>query len=229
MLNASPPKAPLLGRLIAWDPVQKREAWHIEYKAPWNGGTLTTAGNLVFQGTADGRFIAYDATSGKTLWETPTGTGVVAAPATYMVDGVQYLSIAVGWGGVFGIWDRVTELRTPGTVYTFAIGGKAKLPEFVKYQVENLLEGVTYDPKDVPEGTALYVAACAPCHAVPGVDNGGNVRNLGFVRKDEIVNLKDIVFNGPFKFTGKLKDEDVVKIQSRAPLTRCVRKSDVAL
>ena len=220
MLNATPPKAPLLGRLIAWDPVQKKEAWHVEYKAPWNGGTLTTAGNLVFQGTADGRFIAYDATSGKTLWETPTGTGVVAAPATYMVDGVQYLSIAVGWGGVFGIWDRVTELRTPGTVYTFAIGGKAKLPEFVKYQVENLLEGVPYDPKDVPEGTALYVAACAPCHAVPGVDNGGNVRNLGFVPKEEIVNLKDIVFNGPFKdrgmpdFTGKLKDEDVVKIQA---------------
>ena len=220
MLNATPPKAPLLGRLIAWDPVQKKEAWHIEYNAPWNGGTLTTAGNLVFQGTADGRFIAYDATSGKTLWETPTGTGVVAAPATYMVGGVQYLSIAVGWGGVFGIWDRVTELRTPGTVYTFAIGGKAKLPEFVKYQVENLLEGVPYDPKDVPEGTALYVAACAPCHAVPGVDNGGNVRNLGFVPKEEIVNLKDIVFNGPFKdrgmpdFTGKLKDEDVVKIQA---------------
>jgi quinohemoprotein ethanol dehydrogenase len=220
MLNATPPKAPLFGRLIAWDPVQKKEAWHVDYKAPWNGGTLTTAGNLVFQGTADGRFIAYDATSGKSLWETPTGTGVVAAPATYIVDGVQYVSIAVGWGGVFGIWDRATEFRSPGTVYTFAIGGKAKLPEFVKYQTENLLQGVPYDPKDVPEGTAIYVTACAPCHAVPGVDNGGNVRNLGFVPKDEIVNLKDIVFNGPFKdrgmpdFTGRLKDEDVVKIQA---------------
>jgi quinohemoprotein ethanol dehydrogenase len=220
MLNATPPKAPIFGKLIAWDPAPKKEVWHVEYKAPWNGGTLTTAGNLVFQGTADGRFIAYDATTGKSLWETPAGTGVVAAPATYMVDGVQYLSIAVGWGGVFGIWDRATELRSPGTVYTFAIGGKAKLPEFVKYQTENLLEGVPYDPKDVPEGTALYVAACASCHGVPGVDNGGNVRNLGFVPKDEIVNLKDIVFNGVFKdsgmpdFTGKLKDEDVVKIQA---------------
>jgi quinohemoprotein ethanol dehydrogenase len=220
MLNATPPKAPIFGKLIAWDPAQKKEVWHVEYKAPWNGGTLTTAGNLVFLGTADGRFIAYDATTGKSLWETPAGTGVVAAPATYMVDGVQYLSIAVGWGGVFGIWDRATELRSPGTVYTFAIGGKAKLPEFVKYQTENLLEGVPYDPKDVPEGTALYVAACASCHGVPGVDNDGNVRNLGFVPKDEIVNLKDIVFNGVFKdsgmpdFTGKLKHEDVVKIQA---------------
>jgi quinohemoprotein ethanol dehydrogenase len=165
MLNATPPKAPIFGKLIAWDPAQKKEVWHVEYKAPWNGGTLTTAGNLVFQGTADGRFTAYDATTGKSLWETPAGTGVVAAPATYMVDGVQYLSIAVGWGGVFGIWDRATELRSPGTFYTFAIGGKAKLPEFVKYQTENLLEGVPYDPKDVPEGTRFTSQLARPATA----------------------------------------------------------------
>jgi quinohemoprotein ethanol dehydrogenase len=119
-----------------------------------------------------------------------------------MIDGKQYVSVAVGWGGVFGIADRASPNRSPGTVYTFALGGKAPLPEFVKYQVENLLEGVPYDPKDVPEGTALYVAACATCHGVPGVDNGGNVRNLGFVPKEEIANLKDIVFNGPFKERG---------------------------
>jgi quinohemoprotein ethanol dehydrogenase len=220
VLNGVPPKAPAYGRLLAWDPVNQKEAWRVEYPAPWNGGTLTTAGNLVFQGTADGRFVAYDATSGKSLWETPTGTGVVAAAATYMLDGVQYVSVAVGWGGVFGIADRATELRSPGTVYTFALGGKAKLPEFVKYQTENLLEGVPYDPKQYDEGTALYVVACATCHGVPGVDNGGNVRNLGFVPKEEIVNLKDIVFNGPFRdrgmpdFTGKLKEEDIPKIQA---------------
>src|SRR5262249_30269797 len=148
---------------------------------PWNGGTLTTAGNLVFQGTADGRFVAYDAKTGKTLWETPTGTGVVSAAATYMIDNVQYVSIAVGWGAVYGIAERATQRRLPGTVYTFALNGKAPLPEFVKYQTEGLLKGVAYDPKDVPEGTALYVAACATCHGVPGVDKGGNVRNLGYV------------------------------------------------
>ncbi|MGZ2852871.1 outer membrane protein assembly factor BamB family protein, partial [Pseudomonas aeruginosa] len=90
-----------------------------EYPSPWNGGTLTTAGNLVFQGTADGRFVAYDAKTGKTLWETPTGTGVVAAASTYMLDGVQYVSIAVGWGGVYGMAQRATERQNPGTVYTF--------------------------------------------------------------------------------------------------------------
>ncbi|HEY2884315.1 MAG TPA: PQQ-binding-like beta-propeller repeat protein, partial [Rhizomicrobium sp.] len=220
ILNGTPPKAPAFGRLLAWDPVKQKEAWRVDYPAPWNGGTLTTAGNLVFQGTADGRFVAYDATTGKSLWETPTGTGVVAAASTYMLDGVQYVSVAVGWGGVFGIADRATELRSPGTVYTFALGGKAKPPEFVKYQTENLLEGVPYDKAHYDEGTAIYVVACATCHGVPGVDNGGNVRNLGFVPKEEIINLKDIVFNGPFKdrgmpdFTGKLKDEDIPKLQA---------------
>ena len=63
---------------------------------PSRGGTLTTAGNLVFQGTADGRFIAYNATTGEKLWDSPTGTGVVAAASTYMVDGKQYVAVVVG-------------------------------------------------------------------------------------------------------------------------------------
>ena len=133
-INAEPPKSKPFGRLIAWDPVQQKEVWRQEHVAPWNGGTLTTAGNLVFQGSADGRFIAYNAKTGAKLWETPTGTGVVAAPSTYVVDGKQYVSIAVGWGGVYGLSQRATEREGPGTVYTFAVGGKAKLPEFAKYQ-----------------------------------------------------------------------------------------------
>lgn len=219
-LNAVPPKNLPFGRLIAWDPVKQKEAWRAEYIAPWNGGTLTTAGNLVFQGSADGRFIAYNAKTGEKLWETPVGTGVVAAPATYMVDGVQYVSVAVGWGGVFGITQRATDREAPGTVYTFAIGGKEPLPAFTKYQIGNLLTGVKYDPKDVPDGTAIYVSACAACHGVPGVDKGGNVPNLGYVSTETIANLKDIVFNGPFKdkgmpdFTGKLTEAEVVKIQA---------------
>src|SRR3982075_1128022 len=220
VLNGEPPKAPAFGRLLAWDPVKQKEAWRAEYVAPWNGGTLTTAGNLVFQGTADGRFIAYNATSGEKLWETPTGTGVVAAASTYMIDGKQYVSVAVGWGGVFGIAVRATELQSPGTIYTFAVDGKAPLPNFVKYQTEGLLAGVKYDPKDVPDGTAIYVAACATCHGVPGVDKGGNVRNLGYVSTETITNLKDFVFKGPFRdqgmpdFSGKLTEADVVKIQA---------------
>ena len=90
----------------------------------------------------------------------------------------------------------------------------------MKYQTEGLLKGVKYDPKDVEEGTAIYVAACAACHSVPGVDNGGNIRNLGYVGAETITNLKDIVFKGPFRdrgmpdFTGKLKEADIPKLQA---------------
>jgi len=100
------------------------------------------------------------------------------------------------------------------------VGGKAPLPDFTKYQIGNLLKGVKYDPKDVPDGTAIYVSACAACHGVPGVDKGGNVPNLGYSATETIGNLKDIVFNGPFKdkgmpdFTGKLTEADVTKIQA---------------
>lgn len=218
--NVEPPKSKPFGRLIAWDPVQQKEVWRQEHVSPWNGGTLTTAGNLVFQGTADGRFIAYNAKTGEKLWETATGTGVVAGPATYLVDGKQYVSVAVGWGGVYGLFQRATDRQGPGTVYTFAIGGTAKAPDFVAYQQGALLAGVKYDPAHVKEGTMLYVSNCAFCHGVPGVDRGGNIKNLGYSANEIIANLDKFVFKGPGTadgmpdFTGKLTADQVEKIKA---------------
>ena len=218
--NLEPPKSKPFGRLIAWDPVAKKEAWRVEQISPWNGGTLTTAGNLVFQGTADGRFVAYNAKTGDKLWETTVGTGVVAAPSTYEVDGTQYVSVAVGWGGVYGLAQRTTEREGPGTVYTFKIGGNATPPDFSKYQIGPLVAGVKYDPAHVAEGTGLYVSNCVFCHGVPGVDRGGNIKNLGYISAEELGALDKFVFNGPFvsqgmpDFTGKLTPEQVTKIQA---------------
>lgn len=219
-INAEPPKSVPFGRLIAWDPVQQKEVWRQEHVSPWNGGTLTTAGNLVFQGTADGRVVAYDAKTGNKLWETPTGTGVVAGPATYMIDGKQYVSVAVGWGGVYGKGNRAVDRKGPGTVYTFALGGTAKAPEFVAYQQGALLQGVKYNPDDVKDGTLLYVGNCLLCHGVPAVDRGGNVKNLGYSAPETISALDKHVFNGPNvvngmpDFTGKLTAEQVEKIKA---------------
>lgn len=218
--NAEPPKSKPFGRLLAWDPVAQKAAWSVEHVSPWNGGTLTTAGNVVFQGTADGRLVAYNATSGEKLWEAPTGTGVVAAPSTYMVDGKQYVSVAVGWGGVYGLAARATERQGPGTVYTFVVGGKAKMPEFVAQRTGQLLQGVKYDPAKVEAGTMLYVANCVFCHGVPGVDRGGNIPNLGYMDASYIENLPSFVFKGPAMargmpdFTGKLSGDDVESLKA---------------
>ncbi|EIT69771.1 MULTISPECIES: PQQ-dependent dehydrogenase, methanol/ethanol family [Hydrocarboniphaga] len=219
-INAEPPKSKPFGKLIAWDPVKQKAAWTHENVAPWNGGTLVTAGNLVFQGTADARLVAYNATNGEPLWNSAMGTGVIAAPITYELDGKQYVTIAAGWGGVFGQSQRASDGSAPGTVYTFVLDGKTPLPAFTKYQLGSLVAGVAYDPKDVAEGTALYVSNCVFCHGVPGVDKGGNIPNLGYVDKAIIENLDKFVFAGPFvskgmpDFTGKLQPADVPKLKA---------------
>lgn len=218
--STSPITNRVYGRLVAWDPAAQREVWGVDHVGPWNGGTLTTAGNLVFQGTSDARFIAYNARTGKQLWESPTGTGVIAAPMTYEIDGRQYVSVAVGWGGVFGQSKRVTDRKMPGTVYTFSPGGTAKLPQFVDDQLGALVSGVTYRPEDVEAGKQLYLSNCVFCHGVPGVDKGGNIPNLGYVPAPIISNLGQIVLTGVLtergmpNFSGKLSEGDVVKIEA---------------
>lgn len=218
MLNAVAPEATPFGALVAWDPVAQREVWRQEHLSPWNGGTLATAGNLVFQGTADGRFVAYDATVGATLWQVPVGSGVVAAPSTYELDGEQYVSIAVGWGGVYGITERASERVGPGRVYTFKVGGDAEMPREVTADPIQLVSGHEFDPDIVADGAGLYVASCAVCHGVPGVNNGGNVKNLGGVDKATLDDLQDFVLTDARKelgmpnFSGKLSTDEVTAI-----------------
>ena len=87
------------GYLLAWDPVAQKEVWREQYQRPWSGGLLSTAGDLVLQGTSDGRFIAFDAASGEILWSVDTGQGIIAPPITYMIDDEQYIAVQVGYGG----------------------------------------------------------------------------------------------------------------------------------
>jgi len=220
LAGAPAPANQPFGRLMAWDPVARREVWAVELGSPWNGGTLTTAGNLVFQGTADGRFVAYNALSGEKLWESPVGTGIVAAPATYEIDGRQFVSIAAGWGGVYGQFQRSADRIGPGTVFTFALGGTATLPDFGEYPVGKLVSGVAYDSEAVPEGAGLYFSHCFLCHGSPGVNNGGNIRNLAYISAEMLRALENYVFAGPMlaqgmpDFTGKLSEDEVEKIKA---------------
>jgi len=152
------------GHLLAWDPVHQREAWRVPYGLPWNGGTLTTAGNLVFQGTADGRFVAYRADDGRTLWVDHTGTGVIAAPITYVLDGTQYVSVMAGWGGAFALAGGTAArgvAKGPGRVITWALPAAAPTEaEFQEYIAR---------PGALRDGERLYHQWCARCHGAGGV------------------------------------------------------------
>ena len=100
------------GKLIAWDPIKQKEVWNVKRPSPWNAGVLVTE-EFVFQGTAEGDLVAYDAHSGEKVWSYPLKTGIIAPPITYKVDGVQYITIPVGWGGVLGLWMKFTEQINP--------------------------------------------------------------------------------------------------------------------
>jgi len=162
------------GRLLAWDPVKQEEAWRVEHKGPWNGGVLTTAGGLLFQGTASGTLVAYRADNGAPLWEFATQTGVVAPPMTYEIDGEQYVSINVGWGGafalVFGEFVQSESLPNVSRVLTFKLGAKKQLPDV------EWAPAVSFDPpesnasaEELASGMRLYQDTCMGCHGLNAV------------------------------------------------------------
>ncbi|MCB1842151.1 MAG: PQQ-dependent dehydrogenase, methanol/ethanol family [Halioglobus sp.] len=162
------------GRLLAWDPVAQREVWRKEYRGPWNGGTLSTAGNLVFQGTADGKLVAYSADAGRELWSFPTQTGVVAPPITYSVDGEQYVSVNVGWGGafalVFGEYVQSESLPNVSRVLTFKLGADGRLPDVAwRPSVVFNPPPQTADEQTLHRGLAVYQDVCLGCHGLNAV------------------------------------------------------------
>jgi quinohemoprotein ethanol dehydrogenase len=160
---AFPPEA-ASGHLLAWDPVRQREAWRIPHGLPWNGGVLSTAGNLVFQGTADGRFVAYRADDGWPLWVDHTETGVIAAPISYAIDGVQYVSVLAGWGGAFALIGGAAArgaARGPGVLLTYALPQSAPTPE--------ALQAFVTRPGPLADGERLYHRWCARCHGAGAV------------------------------------------------------------
>jgi alcohol dehydrogenase (cytochrome c)/quinohemoprotein ethanol dehydrogenase len=158
------------GALIAWDPVAQRERWRVQYRGPWNGGVLSTAGGLVFQGSAAGDFAAFDAGSGRRLWTFPAQTGVVAAPVTYTIDGQQYVAVMAGWGGVWAIAPGILSdvsgpVRNVSRLLVFRLGGTARLPDpqpFAERALDPPADRGT--PEQIAQGTALYGRFCGVCH-----------------------------------------------------------------
>ena len=113
------------GHIAAWDPVAQKEVWRVQHDGPWNGGMLSTAGNLLLQGTAKGELVAYRADTGKRLWSAPTQSGIVAPPVSYTVNGEQYIAVMVGWGGALGLAGGVAPMegdKVGGRLLAFKLG-----------------------------------------------------------------------------------------------------------
>ena len=207
------------GKLIAWDPVLNKEVWSKVEKTTWNSGVMKTS-DLVFQGTAEGDFNAMDARTGKVIWTKNLGTGIVAPPITYLVDGVQYVTIAVGWGGVQGQSSKNTEQINPGTIYTFAIGKNAAMPVFEKQpKKEYLTLPVEVTEAQVEKGSNLFGKYCSACHTLSAGNPGGNIPNLTYTHPDIMGAFHQIVGDGIFlpkgmpKFGGRLSNEDISNIK----------------
>ncbi|MFM5930584.1 MAG: PQQ-dependent dehydrogenase, methanol/ethanol family [Novosphingobium sp.] len=168
------------GALIAWNPQTQKMQWSVPQPGPWNGGTLATAGNLVFQGDAAGAFSAYSADRGAKLWTFPVQTGAIAAPMTYAIDGEQYVAILVGWGGMYDVaMGRLAHksgaVRNISRLLVFKLGAKGSLPPVPPLGKMPLdPPAFTGTPEQVAQGAAHYARYCTVCHGDAAVAGGVN-------------------------------------------------------
>ena len=214
--------AGLKGYLLAWNPITQRMAWRAAHIGPWNGGTLATRGNLVFQGTAAGDFEAYRASDGRKLWSSPAQTGIIAAPMTYEVAGRQYVTVLAGWGGVFPLVAGALSFKSGhvvnrSRVLTFALDGKAHLPAVVETAQRAIPPPMVHvQPALVAEGARQYARRCGSCHG-DGAVSGGLVPDLRYsaaLSNDAFWNA--VVNDGALESQGMVSFKTVLDRQEQA-------------
>ena len=216
--------ASIKGRLTAWDPVNQREVWRAERPGPWNGGALSTAGNLVFEGTGYGQFEALRATTGEKLWSAPADSGVIAGPISYSTNGEQYVAILVGWGGVLPLAAGEIGLQRPRManvprMLAFKLGGKTVLPPAPEVKLPVLAPPhSTASTEKIKAGAALYQRNCSSCHGDVAVSGGvlPDLRYSGTLSSDQwfqIVLDGTLQAYGMISFSQELSKQDASAIR----------------
>jgi quinohemoprotein ethanol dehydrogenase len=168
--------------LQAWDPVTQKARWKIRTPGVVNGGTMATAGGLVFQGHVDGTFNAYDAENGTKLWTFAAGVSVLGAPISFLVDGEQY--IAVLSGPPSGSPSATLTMQAkygwryrdhPPRLLVFKLGGEGVLPPTAEPGPAVPLrdDSFSVDPKKASAGAISFLNYCMGCHGVGAVASGG--------------------------------------------------------
>ncbi|XOV89362.1 MAG: PQQ-dependent dehydrogenase, methanol/ethanol family [Pseudomonadota bacterium] len=211
------------GYVSAWDPVRQEEAWRIQHPGAWNGGMLTTAGNLIFQGTSAGEVKAYRADNGVELWRSPAQTGVIAPPVTYMVDGEQYVTWVAGWGGAYALsFGRGAEMlnqKSRGKILTYKLGGTATLPPLAPDAPIPPPPPREGTPEQIAQGAVVYSTYCGVCHGA-GVKGGGVIPDLRHMPAAKYMAFREIVLDGILQDRGMpmfgdvLAEDDVAALRA---------------
>ncbi len=199
------------GFLQAWDPVAGREAWRVEQPSRSNGGLLSTAGNLIFQGTADGKFSAYRASDGEKLWESSPNVGIIAPPIAWQADEIQHITVVAGWGGVGGGAKAIAKTHlNPGRVLTYRLDGTAEMPVVErKADAAGPLPEPFGSPEQIATGEVLYSEFCAVCHG-GALESNGLISDLRYSRRAVFDNFEEIVLDGRFEARGMASFADVL-------------------
>jgi len=209
--------------LKAWDPVRRQLAWERPLNTFWNGGVLATAGGLVLQGDATGYLNVLDAESGKLLKRIEVGTSIMAAPMTYRLGGVQYISVMAGYGGGPGLYapfpkeTAAYKYGNEGRIITLRLGGPA-VPK------PSLVSDVAFEqppPRDgsaieINRGAILYNRFCARCH----VFGAGELPDLRRAVAMPSQAFEQIVRGGSLSASGMGNFSDVISAQDLGDIRR---------
>ena len=209
------------GYITAFDPLTGKTHWTREHGTHWNGGTLSTAADLVFQGNGDGYFVAYDAQNGDELWKVNTYTSTIAPPVTYSIDGEQYVAIQVGSGGAAGLTEG--DLAMPasakygnfGRMLAFKINGGLSIDE-PEHWAREIPEPpiVQASAAQIEHGGELYGEVCGFCHGI-GAYGGPAVPDLRKMSEQTHRMFNEIVLEGVLEdrgmsnFSDRLSEADV--------------------
>jgi len=199
------------GVLRAVEPLTGRVAWEQPGRI-WDGGVLSTAGNLVLRGDADGALDVYAADSGKLLRRIDIGTSVMAAPMTYSVRGEQYIAVMAGYGGgtlflPFPADSAARKYGNAGRIVAFKLGG-ATVPKPAPridepFQQPPPREG---SKTSIASGELLYNRFCARCH----VFGAGLLPDLRRLSGPTHQLFYEIVLNGAYAGKGMARWDDVL-------------------
>jgi PQQ-dependent dehydrogenase (methanol/ethanol family) len=198
---------PFKGTLVAWDPARQEARWSVDVGPPYEGGTLATAGNLVFQGTAGGEFVAYRADTGEKLWSMQVGSSIFGAPSTVELGGTQYILVAGGSGttSALGLFKKLGgDPGGPARLFAFKLDGSAHAPLLTQSPVPFSRPTRPQPPATmVRRGYAVWNrGSCDLCHGFEAVGGIGSVPDL---RRSAIVmggEFKKVVIGGEFNSAG---------------------------